>query len=56
MNEQLFFFSIDNVLFQLRGVVSDVVDHLHPKILSGATKYFGKNFANPMENHLSICE
>src|SRR5205807_10454911 len=56
MNKERLFFSIDSMLFQLRGVVRDVVDHLHPEVFGAAAEYFGKNFANPMENNLAICE
>src|SRR5438128_8766544 len=54
VNKQFLFFSIDNVTFQLGGVVRDVVNHLHREVFGATTKYFRKNFPNAMENHLSV--
>ena len=56
MHEQRFFFSIESVLFEFRGVMSNVVNHPHAKILCVSTEYLGKNFAYAVKNHLPICE
>jgi hypothetical protein len=56
MNEQSLFFSIDNMALKLRGVVRNVVNHLHPKVLRAAVEHFRKNLANAMENDLPVRE
>src|SRR5438876_439900 len=56
MHEQFSLFSIDIVLFQLRGVVRDVVDHPQPEILGAAPENFGKNFADAVKDHLPVRE
>src|SRR5216117_3311793 len=44
------------MLFQLRGVVRDVVDHPHPELFCAPPENFGKNFANAMEDYLPVRE
>jgi len=47
---------LDNMTLKLRGVVCDVVNHLHPEVFGAATERFGKNFANLMKNDLPVCK